>query len=227
MTNYILGDSITKGVYINEEGRYVFNKDNYLNSILLSLGYAVKNFSAFGATIEKGKDILARRKDSMEKNAYVFLEFGGNDCNFQWDKVADAPHSPHVPNTSLEDYAKHYADLLDELIQDGFKPILLSLPPLDPKAFYNYLTKFLNGESLLTFLQKVENIFFWQEDYDKVLRKLAKEKSIPLIDLRAAILEKIPYESFICEDGMHLTLDGQAFLKEKLYLPIKELLSGS
>ena len=223
MTTYILGDSITKGVYIAENGRYSVNKENYLQSILESLGHKVKNFSVFGATIEKGMDIFSRKKDLMEKGSYVFLEFGGNDCNFQWDQVVEDPKGTHSPNTPLEKYGQYYRRFLDALIEEGFKPVLLSLPPLNANAFYTYLCKFLSGEALLCYLGKVENIFFWQEDYDKTLRKLAEEKNIPLLDLRAAVLENSCYEPLICEDGMHLTVTAQEQLKEKLYSHIKSL----
>lgn len=224
MTVYILGDSISKAVYLNASGRYSVNKDNYLQSILESLGHQVKNFSSFGATIQKGLTIFSRQQDSMEQGSYVLLEFGGNDCNLPWEKVAENPQGQFLANTPLQDFAHYYETLLDQLREKGFRPILMSLPPLAPNAFYSYLSRFLNGEALLHFLGKVDNIYFWQEDYDKSLRKLAQKKNLPLLDLRKILLAYTPYESLICEDGMHLSLKAQELLREKLYTPLKKLL---
>ncbi len=221
---YTLGDSIIKGVYLNKEGRYRIKAQPMLEKALDSLSLESKNYGVFGATVDKGLEFIERKKDAFLVSSPVLVLFGGNDCNHSWGEIAESPEKDHGPKIGLEDFGKKYERILRELIDLELKPIALSLPPLNHQSFFSYLSEFFNGETILSWLGKTENIFHWQESYDKRLRDIAKKLRVPLLDLRRLILEEKNYKDYICRDGMHINPRGQDFLAEKLAQPLAEKL---
>lgn len=224
MPVYALGDSITKGVYLNEEGRYVVNHEAMMESLFKKLGLDFINGSAFGATVEKGYELFLRKEKFYVEDSFIFVLFGGNDCNHHWDEVALSPDKPHRPLLTLETFAEKYQFLLGKLIERGLKPVPITLPPLDDQAFFNYLAQHLSGTDLLKFLGETINIYKWQESYDQKVREIARLLSLPLLDLREALLSEENYREYICPDGMHLNPRGQSRMSEKLLEPIQRIL---
>lgn len=221
---YTLGDSIIKGVYLNSSGKYQLPKKAMLDISLERLGFDSKNLGVFGATAKKGLSLIERQSKNLIPSSPVFVLFGGNDCNHHWDQIAKDPSLKHRPLISLEAFATSYQELIKRLRELGLKPITISLPPLDHRAFFNYLSSFYDGEAILSWLGSTKNIFLWQESYDKKVREISSKMGLPLLDLRRVLLETEDYQELICNDGMHLNLMGQESLAEKLIEPIKELL---
>ena len=86
----IYGDSITKGVLM-EGGRYLINSTG-LAALAQRFSLLIRNRSKFGCTIDKG---LARMHHDLDgqtaPNGVTVLEYGGNDCDFDWAAVAADP----------------------------------------------------------------------------------------------------------------------------------------
>ena len=90
-TILIVGDSLSKGVSLNEEmKRYFFLKESFANNLKKATGANVVNLSKFGSTITLGKRRLSEKLETL-KPQIVLIEFGGNDCDFAWDEIADNP----------------------------------------------------------------------------------------------------------------------------------------
>ena len=71
-----LGDSLTKGVVLNEENRYSILKQGFINIIGEKLDLCIKNYAKFGCTIGFGHNVIDRHHDEISSSDYTFLEFG-------------------------------------------------------------------------------------------------------------------------------------------------------
>ena len=126
-----LGDSLTKGVVLNSENRYSILKGSFIDIISDKLNLCIKNYAKFGCTIGFGHSVIDRHSSDISASDITFLEFGGNDCDFDWKMIAENPTSEHTPKTILESFKKQFLLLVDRVRALGSKPMILSLPPID------------------------------------------------------------------------------------------------
>lgn len=209
----VFGDSVSKGVVFDSvHQKYMIIKDSFLNLISRGDHIAVSNYSKFGCTVTKGGEILKRHSDELCNYDYTVLEFGGNDCDFDWAKVADHPDENHIPNTPVSEFESYYANMIDKVKQCGGNPVLLSLPPIDAKRYFSWVSRGLNAENILHFLGDVEYIYRWHEMYNLAVYRLAMEHRIPLIDISSAFLSTGNYQKLICEDGIHPNENGHKLI---------------
>lgn len=214
----VFGDSIAKGVtYDTIKQKYVLVKESCANIFADATGFVVRNYARFGSTVHKGLEMLGKHKQEIPQYNHTVLEFGGNDCDFKWSEVAAAPDAIHLPNTELHVFEKEYGNLVDEIKSDGGNPVLLTLPPLHAPRFFDWVSKDLDKEAILHWLGGDAYFTYrWQELYSLAVCRLAIEKDVPLIDIRQAFLQKINYENYLCEDGMHPTEAGHQLISEVL-----------
>jgi lysophospholipase L1-like esterase len=72
-------------------------------------------------------------------------------------------------------------------------------------------------------LGDVQQIYRYQEMYSLIVEKVAREFSIRLIDLRSRCLaERNFFRDMLCQDGLHLTEDGQRFVGEQIAQLVEE-----
>jgi len=129
----IFGDSISKGIVLDEEThRYSTLKKEI--SQWVTPAAALHNFSVMGSTIQKGLSIIKRHTEQLSGYQNVFLEFGGNDCDFDWQAVSERPQAHHEPHTPLKQFETLYTKAIQLIQEKKGNPILLTLPPLEPKA---------------------------------------------------------------------------------------------
>ncbi|MCL2344122.1 MAG: GDSL-type esterase/lipase family protein [Firmicutes bacterium] len=206
----VFGDSIGKGIVQDADSeRYQTLKldameplAQYKNSVSL------KNYSMFGCTVTKGLSLIERHEGELSGCDCVILEFGGNDCNFPWKEVAVAPEEEHHPKNPLENFMRLYRAAIEKVQKAGAKPILLTLPPLQAKRFFGWISKGLNAQSILKWLGGVDMIYRWQEMYSLAVSKLGEMLSVPVIDIRSAFLYRQDLPELIGADGMHPTSKG-------------------
>ncbi|NLY09161.1 MAG: SGNH/GDSL hydrolase family protein [Tissierellia bacterium] len=214
---YVLGDSIAKGVVLNEvRDRYVLLKDSCFSLAEKALGLKFKNLSVFGATIDRGLEVFNKRKDEFEPGSTIFLEFGGNDCNHLWNEIANNPDGEFFPMTPKDKFKEYYRQLIDKCLELKLKPVIINLPPLSYQNFFNYVAKTAGGEAIMKWLGDTKEIFYWQEGYDKIVEELAEEYSLPMVNFRQALLSCGDYDSLMCSDGMHPNEKGHQKLAEAL-----------
>ena len=208
----VFGDSIGKGIIFNSASkRYEALKIN-VQKITGRNPVNIKNYSIMGCTISKGIEVIKRQADKLKDFQNVFLEFGGNDCDFEWNKVAANPLCDHQPKTPPEDFEKLYVQALDFIISKGGKPIMLTLPPLSPERYLDWIAKNNNKYSILKWLGSADTIYRWQEMYNMKIALLAAKLSVKLIDIRSAFLQNHFYRELLCADGIHPNKAGHELI---------------
>lgn len=211
----IFGDSIMKGVIFDAiKGRYIFLKNSFLNMLGMNSSTKVDNYAKFGCTITAGKKIIEKHLETLPNYNYTALEFGGNDCDFDWKAVSERPDDIHLPKTPLDEFESIYSEVIDSVRGKGSKPVMFTLPPLNAHRYFEWISKGLNADNILHWLGDVERIYRWHEMYNLTVLKIATVKNVMLIDIRKAFLEARNYLSLLCEDGIHPNEAGHALISD-------------
>jgi lysophospholipase L1-like esterase len=218
----IFGDSISKGVVFDAvRKRYSVLKDSFAN-LIGKEGVSVENHARFGCTVTEGMGILSRYAKAPGACDLTLLEFGGNDCDYNWAEVSRDPFQKHDCKTPITLFWKKYKDMIDAVVSSGGKPLLLTLPPIDERRYFAWISKELNADRIIDFLGSVRTIFTWQETYSAIARTLSEACNAPLVDIRAGFLALRDYRDSLCEDGIHPNGAGHRLifeiLKSKLIL---------
>jgi lysophospholipase L1-like esterase len=150
------------------------------------------------------------------EGALCVLEYGGNDCNMDWAKVAEHPEDPPQPNVELSTFVKKLEEFIRKIESRNMKAMLITPLPLHAEKFFNWVSQGLNREAILQAVGEVQNIYGWQERYANAVRSVAARLKTPLLDLRDAFLANKEYPALICRDGMHLMDEGYRFLSDYL-----------
>ncbi|MDR0838524.1 MAG: SGNH/GDSL hydrolase family protein [Oscillospiraceae bacterium] len=211
----VFGDSIFKGMQLDPKTlhyRIVNNIDIDLISRTHSL--VVSNYAKIGSTITKGMEILQKRLATDEVFDVAIMDYGGNDCDFDWAQVAETPDAEHTAHTPLDAFVATYHRMIDLLRERGIRPILATLPPIDPQKFFDWNCRGLNKENVLRWLGEVTTIYRFQEMYSRTVEKIAAEAGCLLVDLRGAFLAHRRIDNLLCEDGTHPNTEGQKVITE-------------
>jgi acyl-CoA thioesterase I len=213
----VFGDSVSKGVVFDSvQKKYTLLKDNFVSMIERSANILISNYSKFGCTVTKGNEVLEKHQSELHQYDYTVLEFGGNDCDFDWAEVASAPDGVHKAKTPVTDFEENYSKLIDTVKNADGAPVLLSLPPIDAKRYFTWISRGLNSENILHFLGDIEYIYRWHEMYNLAVYRLAIAHHIPLIDISSAFLKTENYQRLICEDGIHPNEGGHKLISETI-----------
>lgn len=220
----IFGDSVAKGViYDKVKQRYIFLKDCFASLFSKQVNVPITNYAKFGCTVTKGVEIVEKHEQELSKYDYIALEFGGNDCDFNWADVSKDPDREHIPNVPLPEFEKNYIKIIQEIKKSGSKPVLLSMPPIHADRFFKWVTRGLNAENILKFLGDVGRIYRWHELYNFSVYKIAQQENIPLIDIRQEFLRRQDFASLICEDGMHPSEEGHKLIVDMIEKEVANL----
>ncbi|WP_410771595.1 SGNH/GDSL hydrolase family protein [Fontibacillus sp. BL9] len=214
----ITGDSISKGVILDEvRNKYVLLEDNYVSLLQNKLKGAVRNTARFGNTLIKGMSNL--KKDVLkDKPNIVLIEYGGNDCDFNWNEIADNPDGEHNPKTDFNMFEKMLTEAIHFLKSQQITPVLMSLPPLNADNYFKWVSK-NNPEAeknILKWLGSVTKIYWWQERYNSTILKVSEMTKTKYIDVRGAFLEHPDYTKFLCSDGIHPNQAGHKIICDKV-----------
>lgn len=213
----LYGDSIGKGVvYDTEKRKYTFLSRPFTLLLRENLGISIENRSKFGCTITKGTGMVQAHKDDLKDFDYIALMFGGNDCNFDWSKVEDNPEAEHECNTPLSVFSDTYKRLIEFITQNGGKPTILSMVPVECKKYFNWIARTHDPISILKFLKVKERIERWNEMYNLALWSLSRDTNTPILDLRSPFLASPQLPDFYCEDGIHINAAGHRLLCDQI-----------
>lgn len=218
------GDSITKGIiYDKEKAKYSTLNNNFTNIVSTSIKGSVYNVGRFGSTITRGlskmyNDVIKKSPD------IVLIEFGGNDCDFKWDKIAENPDAYYEPNTKIEIFHKELCSMIATLKNNNILPVLMTLPPLDPQMYFQWISKMdsVSQKNILQWLGDKEKLFTWQASYSQMINEIAKETKTILIDVRSEFLKYEDYSKFLCIDGIHPNVKGHLLIANFLIKFINE-----
>lgn len=209
----VFGDSILKGIQLNPANeKYI--TDNHIDLDMLRNTYAlaIENFSKFGCTITKGCEILKKRLSRGLECDIVVMDFGGNDCDFDWQAISENPEAEHQPHTPLDVFEQTYRSIIHMLREKAIRPILATLPPIDPQRFFDWFFRDLNKENILKWLGSVNTIYRYQENYSRTVEKIAREEDVYLVDLRGEFLKHRRIDNLLCGDGIHPNTEGQKLI---------------
>ena len=208
----VYGDSILKGVVL-EDGKYRMER-GWEKRLAQEHGLEICNKAHFGNTL--GRAMPQIEKDCAERGEgeLAVLEFGGNDCDFDWAAIADDPDGSYVCKTPLKDFEALYRKAIRDVENSGRTPVVLTLPPIHAQRYLDFICR--NGLSrgnILRWLGDVEAIYRWQRDYSDTVSRIAADMGVRMIDLRRFFLRdgRSP-EELLCVDGIHPSRLGQGLI---------------
>lgn len=214
----VSGDSISKGVIFDEnKSKYIILKDNYISLLQAKLNGIIRNTAKFGNTIIKGVNKL--RNDVLNDHPdIVLIEYGGNDCDFNWNEVANNPDVEHKPKTDFETFENKLKETLDFLKSNKIIPVLMTLPPLNADRYLKWISNNdpLAETNILKYIGSVTKIYWWQEKYSSAILKIAEETHTKWIDVRGAFLQYPDFTKFLCLDGIHPNESGHKIIANKI-----------
>lgn len=212
----IFGDSILKGIQINPENKKYYVGSTSLDMLSEKYSIQIKNYSSFGCTVTKGSSLVKKILDKNTACDAIIMDYGGNDCDYNWKEISEHPENDHLPNTPIKLFVETYSRIIDTLKKKGIMPILATLPPLEPQRFFEWFCKDLNKANIMKWLGGINKIFYHQESYSKEIEKLAFEKQVSIIDFRGAFLKQGDVGRLLCEDGTHPNTLGQEIITSSL-----------
>ncbi len=206
----IYGDSLMKGTVPSGLSRYRFTISQYLDRITETFSLKILNRAKFGAPITKGEALLKQDLARNITGRFALVEYGGNDCNFDWAAVSAQPDGEHQPKTPLKTFLDTLEQMADSLLQSGSQPVLMTLPPIDAEKYLNCICTDPRciKDRILHWLGDANMIYRYHEMYSSAIAGLAIRKDLPLVDVRSLFLDKHNYRDLISEDGIHLSEQG-------------------
>ena len=213
----IYGDSLMKGTVPTGAGRYQFTIGQYLEPLCSRFSLNVLNRARFGAPVTKGAAQLNQDLSRSIAGRYTLLEYGGNDCNFDWAAVSAAPEGEHHPKTPLALFLNTLSNMADTLLRAGSRPVLMTLPPIDAERYLDFIvSRGSSRSSILRWLGDVQRIYRTQERYSNAIADVAQRYDLPCIDVRSLFLESRQFPQLISQDGIHPSESGYQLLYQTL-----------
>ncbi|MCK4260324.1 MAG: SGNH/GDSL hydrolase family protein [Halanaerobiales bacterium] len=214
----IYGDSITKGITFDEQSnKYVVLQENFGGLLQKEFNGVIHTVGKFGNTIIRAAKKLNRQV--IQKNPdIVILEFGGNDCDFNWEEIAKNPFKDYSPNTDINMFKDHLKKTIKTLRANNIVPVFMSLPPLDAERYLKWVSKNnpCDEKNILKWLETVTRIYWWHERYNSAIINIAEETNTKLIDVRGTFLQEKDYRKYICLDGIHPNELGHRLIANKI-----------
>lgn len=225
----LFGDSIARGVILDASGSYKPIRESFAFLAASELGFSLVNKARFGCTIAKGREIIQHFLGRLRPQSpqLAFLEFGGNDCDFRWDEISADPHREHLPATTPQRFSHMYGEVLEMLKQNGFKPVLMTLPPLNAERYFAWFTRAgLDQAAILEWLGDIQFIYRWHESYSSAIWEIGEAHNVPVVDIRKAFLEQRNYSRFLCKDGIHPNTEGHRLITSEIIKFAQEHMSA-
>ena len=218
-----LGDSVIKGVILDSvegRGRYSLADRSIVDRCAECLGVEGVNLGKMGCTIEAGERILDRFTDRVTGARFVLLECGGNDSDYDWKAIAEAPSDKHLARTPIEVFESVYERVVNKVKELGAIPLVLSLPPMDAQRYFEF---FSNGWSQ----DRKDNVLRWlggstntimsgHELYNLATMRVAQRTGAQWIDVTSGLLKDNHFRDYLCDDGIHPNEMGQRKMAEAI-----------
>lgn len=216
------GDSIMRGVVSDEKDSngkpiYKISDESFVNRCERHLGVKILNFACFGSTTTQGMKYINRYENDVKDTDVAVFEYGGNDCDFDWKAVASDPQKTHQPKVTLNRFVEQYKALIDRIKSMNIRPVILSMPLIDPDRFFEFISLGLDKDNILRWLGgKTMFIYQWHEMYNLELFKMARQLQVPIADITSPFLESTHYSDYLCADGIHPNERGHALIADAL-----------
>ena len=216
-----LGDSITKGVVLNDQNRYSAAEQSFLDIISNELDLRIDNYGKFGCTVGYGNSVIERHTADIADSDYTFIEYGGNDCDFDWMKIAQDPHGEHKARTPLEEFTEELSSLVAKIRELGSVPVLITLPPILSDTYFSFFSRSMSDEQKNNIKEwlggDIGIISRWHESYNRALFQVANQTRTQIIDITT------PFDTFrgdltslYCADGIHPNARGHKLIAHSI-----------
>ena len=206
----IFGDSILRGIILNDEMKYRISSDINYEKIEKELDIKIINYAKMGCTITKGKKVIDSVLEKEPNIKYALIEYGGNDCDYDWSAVAEVASKAYLPKTPVEDFEQNLIAIIEALKSRGIKPILMTLPPINADKYFKWICRNITSVSnVMYFLGDVDIIYRRQELYSNVIASIGYRMGVDVVDIRNEFLIRNDFPELLCEDGIHLNDKGR------------------
>ena len=214
----VWGDSVAKGVIYDEaRARYVLSPVTAASIAAERIGAELINRSRMGATILDGERTITQDLQRGLTANTAIIEYGGNDCDFDWKAISNAPDANHLPKTPAPLFAQKLREMIAQVAAANIEPILVTLPPILSSRYFDFIAQNgLDSANILRWLGDKDHIYRYHEHYSSIIAAIARECGCRLIDLRADFLALWQTDHLFCPDGIHPNADGQRFMGESL-----------
>lgn len=217
---YVYGDSIMKATLPDDKLKYHFHIAEYMKPFS-SLPVNIVNRAKFGACAEKGLTILENDIKKGIECDIALVEFGGNDCNFNWNEIAKRPDEHHDPKTILSAFLETMTNIVKRLRSVDIKPVMMTLPPISSEKYFKCIARDEHSKgNILKWLGDVDVIYRYQEMYSDAVAELARKLGVFCIDVREYLLGHSNLE-IVSADGIHPSEAGYELIFEKLFTVLR------
>ncbi|MBP3366846.1 MAG: SGNH/GDSL hydrolase family protein [Treponema sp.] len=215
---FVYGDSILKGAVTGTGSGHLFDitKNDSLSLAQKTLGFELNNKSVFGNIITKGMHRLERDIERGEFSAdLAVIEFGGNDCDYDWGEVCKEPlkaHTQRVPSAQ-------FMETLDAMVrlcrEHRVTPFLMTMPPLVIDRWHAHICRGYDAEKVALFTGNAPEVLYRNhEAYSTRILKYCYENNVQFADMRLRFAESPQFRDLMCTDGIHPNEKGYAFMAE-------------
>lgn len=212
----VYGDSILKGVTL-DEGSVKYRINDFFKDT-----NDIENYSKFGCTVEKGSEILNRNIVKGKTGKIAFLEYGGNDSDFNWEEISKDPDNEYFSKTPIKEFENKYTEMIHRIKENNMKPVLFNLIPVEAENYLNWICRNgLNKQNILKWLGDVFAIYRYQEQYSRKIEEISVKENCDIIDVRGAFLKNRRIKGLYASDGIHPSVYGQAIIKQEIYNYLK------
>ena len=208
----LFGHSILRGIVLGDDNRYHISKDVDWQGIEKKFDISIENCSKMGLCVNGGKAKLSNFLKSSPNIDSIILEYGGNDSDYCWKSVSQNPHGNYLPKTDLNQFSADLIDMVQMIREHNIRPILMTLPPIIAKKYFNFICQGNNRENIETFLGDIQIIYRRQELYSNEISKVARIMNTDLVDVRQQFLQAYDIDKLYCQDGIHPNLEGQKLI---------------
>ncbi len=212
----VFGDSIGRGVIYDPNSDSYETDRGFASMLEAHWGIAAENHTRFGQTVDKGLKMVEKKLESIRGCDFAFLEFGGNDSDFDWKAIASDPDVFHAPKTTLSEFITIYKKLIEILKGAGVTPIVLNLPPIEHNMYFDRVRRGCNGDNILKWLEGDKSVIArWHSTYSAAIYNICRETGTKMIDIRSAF-DGRNLSDFVCLDGIHPNEKGHRMIFERI-----------
>lgn len=183
-------------------------------------GAVTINLSKISRNIFSRRSRLEKELSHVHAGDKVIIEFGGDDCRFNWKKIARNVNGIHMPKTSVEKFHSSYTKVIEAVRAKGATPILLGLAPIDSEKYFSYIAHGQGREKIISWLGGnylyLANI---HQQYVDEVENIANETGCKYIDITGIFRTNADFDRNLENDGISLSQTG--------YLRVQTLIQES
>lgn len=174
------GDSNTSGSYYGEQYDD-YSDEQWTDQVAAVYGdgleEVVYNAGVSGDTTDKGLKRFKKKVLDVKPKS-VTIMFGINDALLYKGK----------PQVSKEQFRKNLLYMINQLGMRDIDVVLMTNPPVIEKTYYDLQLE--NASNVASSYAKLGGLRNWINSYNDIIREVANERPLPLVDVHNILVEK-------------------------------------